>query len=106
MSYIGVNTEKLQDEIEKIKDIEGDFVKLSEIIKRDTDILKEYWQTDTSEDVYYNFDKYHVKLENVIDTLRKDIDFLEETAKQSYIEEDTGTSNLVDERVAVEGRYL
>ena len=104
MGYIGIDTKAFQDEIDKIKDIKDDFINLSDILERDTNSLKEYWQTDTSEGVYNDFDKYYVKLENVINTLNNDIEFLEKTAKQGYIKEDKGTNNLVDTKIAETGR--
>ncbi|MBR1386730.1 MAG: hypothetical protein IJ568_07865 [Bacilli bacterium] len=104
MNIVKINTERLQEEIDKIVDIEDDFTDLFDIIKRDTENLKEYWKTDTSENVFHDFNNFYTNLENVKNTLRTDIEFLENVVNANYVLEDDTTSNLVDEKIVEGGK--
>lgn len=104
MNIVNIDTEKLQEEIEKIADIEDDFADLFNIIKNDTENLKEYWKTDTSENVFQDFNNFYTNLENVKNTLNTDIKFLENVVKANYVLEDNTTSDLIDKKVVEGGK--
>ncbi len=104
MNIVSIDTEKLQEEIEKIADIEDDFADLFNIIKNDTENLKEYWKTDTSENVFQDFNNFYTNLENVKNTLNTDIKFLENVVKANYVLEDNTTSDLIDKKVVEGGK--
>ena len=104
MNIVSIDTEKLQEEIEKIADIEDDFDDFFNIIKNDTENLKEYWKTDTSENVFQDFNNFYTNLENVKNTLNTDIKFLENVVKANYVLEDNTTSDLIDKKVVEGGK--
>ena len=101
MNNVNINTEQLSNEIDKIKNTYNKFEEIFNEIKKDTESLKEFWSTRTSESVFNSFEDFYVALENVKTTFKKDIDFLEKTVSTSYIEEDKGTNRLVDSNIAM-----
>jgi WXG100 family type VII secretion target len=101
MNNIDIDTEKLSAEIEKIKSTKKNFEEIFQQVKNDTESLKDYWSTRTSESVFSSFQEFYSVFENVTAELQKDIDFLERTVSNSYVAKDKGISKLVDDKIAL-----
>ncbi len=101
MNNINIDTEKLSLEIEKIKKVNKDFEEIFNQVKKDTESLKDYWSTRTSESVFSSFQDFYSVLENVKAVFQKDIEFLEKTVNSSYEVKDQGISKLVDDKIAL-----
>lgn len=101
MNNVYIDTDKLSEEIDKIKKVNTKLEEIFSQIKRNTDVLKDYWSTETSDSVFTSFEQFYVTLENTKNNFQKDIEFLENVVKSSYIEEDEGISSLVDSNIAM-----
>lgn len=100
MNNINIDTEKLNEQIAKLKTVTKNFEQIFSKVKNDTNLLKEYWDTTTSESVFESFEEFYNAVENVKQTFQKDIEFLENTVNSSYIEQNEGTNKLIDENFA------
>ena len=101
MSRINVDTEKLSIQIDKLKAIEMKLNEILSIIKKDNVILKEVWETKTSEEVFENFDTYYSYIEESINNIGNDIKFLEKVVNAQYIENETNINAEIDTKVAM-----
>lgn len=100
MNNINIDTEKLTEQIAKLKTVTKSFEQIFTRVKNDTNLLKEYWDSATSESVFESFEEFYNAVENVKQTFQKDIEFLEKTVNGSYIENNEGTNKLIDENFA------
>ena len=100
MNNINIDTEKLTEQIAKLKTVTKNFEQIFTRVKNDTNLLKEYWDSATSESVFESFEEFYNAVENVKQTFQKDIEFLEKTVNGSYIENNEGTNKLIDENFA------
>ena len=57
MTNIVIDTEKLKSEISKIKDVNKNLETILDHIKSDNELLKDFWETETSESVLRFFMK-------------------------------------------------
>ena len=101
MKNINIDTEKLNDEISKIEEVNRNFDTLFKKIKDETEVLKDVWDTGTSESVFESFQQLYVALENVKQTFQKDVEFLKNAVSSTYTEEETQINKLVDEKIAM-----
>lgn len=101
MNNINIDTEKLSQEIEKIRKINENFEDIFSKIKDNTNQLKDCWKTRTSESVFSSFEEFYSSLENVVSTFQKDIEFLEKVVNDNYIEEEKGINQLIDNKIAM-----
>ena len=101
MSRINVDTEKLSIQIDKLKAAEMKLNEILSIIKKDNVILKEVWETKTSEEVFENFDTYYSYIEESINNIGNDIKFLEKVVNAQYIENETNINTEIDTKVAM-----
>lgn len=100
MNNINIDTQKLTEEIAKLKSVNKNFEQIFSKVKSDTTLLKEFWDTRTSESVYESFEEFNKAVENVKQTFQKDIEFLENTVNGSYIAQNEGTNKSIDENFA------
>ena len=101
INNINIDTDRLTEEIEKIRNVNQNFEEIFSEIRKNTEGLKDYWKTRTSESVFTSFEQFYKSLENVVATFKKDIEFLENVVKSSYIEEEEGINRLVDDKIAM-----
>ncbi len=101
MKNINIDTEKLNDEISKIEEVNRKFDTLFKKIKDETEVSKDVWDTGTSESVFESFQQLYVALENVKQTFQKDVEFLKNAVSSTYTEEETQINKLVDEKIAM-----
>lgn len=99
MNSINIDTVQLAAEIEKIKNVKNNFEQIFEEIKKDTESLKEYWNTTTSESVFTSFESFYTALQNVTNTFQKDIEFLEKTVSSNYVAEEQGLNKIINEKM-------
>lgn len=101
MTSIKIDTIKLSSEISKLKDAKKTLDELFGIIKKDNQLLRELWETRTSQKVFDSFEDFYKNLETSINNLNHDIEFLENKVNSNYEEKDDHTDYLVDERIAM-----
>lgn len=98
---INIDTEKLNVQIEEIRSVISNLKDILESINKDTERIKEDWSTSTASSVYTSFEDFYKSLQNVIDTLNKDIYYLEKVASNNYEKSDIETSSSVDNNIAI-----
>lgn len=99
---IYIDSEKLKDEIEKFKALNTDMNILFSNIKKETETLKEYWDTKTSLNVFNEFSNFYNDLENIKSKNDEYINFLNNVVNSSYLESNEITNKLIDEKISIE----
>ena len=74
---IGIDTNSLSQQITNLKKERNNLNTILENIKKSNEVLRESWDTKTSESVFNNFKDMYVGYQELIDDLDKDITFLE-----------------------------
>lgn len=95
-----IDTEKLQEQLNRIIEERDKLNTLLENIKKETDILKDFWETKTSDSVFNNFTEFYTGLQQHIDAINSDIEFLESTIK-NYKEYEEKANKQIDENIAI-----
>ena len=85
MNNINIDTEKLTEQLAKLKTVTKSFEQIFNRVKNDTNLLKEYWDSATSESVFESFEEFYNAVDNVKQTFQKVIEFIEKTVNGSYI---------------------
>ncbi len=101
MDNISINVESIVTETEKIKKEKKNLEDVLNNLYKQTDALKEYWQTRTSDEVFSSFSDFKKHFENVINYLSNDIDFLEKTVKASYQTNEELTNKEIDSNITI-----
>jgi uncharacterized protein YukE len=98
---VDIDTIKLQDEINKLRQIDKEMETLKNDIKKDTEDLKLFWNTKTSESVQESFQDFYNDLENL--NIKNDLfaSYLERVVSEQYEKSDSETNKLVDDNIAV-----
>jgi len=99
MNNIEIDTAKLESEIKKIVKTKEFYSELLDKLKTDTDLLKDYWDTDVSASVFSSFEEFYKDYKNSISDIENDIAFLENVVSKSYELEDTSISKAVNENL-------
>jgi len=80
-----VNTEVLLQDIEKIYKERDNLRNILNNLKQKNDSLKEYWVTQTSEEVFSDFQGFYKLIEKIIEDLEDDCDFLQKDVINPYL---------------------
>lgn len=80
-----INTEALSNDIEKIKKERKDLIDLLEQLKKNNNVLRDYWETRTSEEIFTNFDGFYKFVESIINELDNDCKFLNAEIIESHV---------------------
>ena len=81
MNSLNIDTEKLEYEIEKMRQIEKTLEEVYEQIEKETTTLKDYWESKTADSVQESFIDFYKKVEKSKNNLASDIAFLENAVK-------------------------
>ena len=100
-SNLNIDTSKLSMEIEKLGEVSKNLEELLSKLKNENSILRDNWETNTSEQVYNEFESFYKVLESIKDTNDNDIKFLQNVVNSSYTQFDSNTNKLVDSNVAI-----
>lgn len=100
MNDLNIDTEKLNAKKEEMKIVLKDLETLFEKIQKETETLKEFWETRTSENVFNNFQEFYKTLETVKTNFKSDISFIENKVNEQYIKKDNEISTQIDEKIA------
>lgn len=79
-----INTEALSGDIEKIKKERENLINFLEGLKKNNNILRDYWETRTSEEVFENFSGFYKYVEEIINDLDNDCKFLSSEIIESH----------------------
>ncbi len=74
---IGIDTNALNQQITNLKKERDNLNTILENIKKSNEVLRDSWDSKTSESVFNNFKDMYVGYQELMDDLNKDITFLE-----------------------------
>ncbi len=100
MNNVNIDTENLNSKKEEIEKVLKDLETLFDKIKNETETLKDYWETKTSENVFANFENFYKTLEEVKLKFQSDILFINEKVNKQYTDIDRNISAEIDEKIA------
>ena len=97
---VGIDTEKLNAQISKLESTKKDLESLFQNVEKDTNNLKEDWESNGSEKVYEEFNRFNLASKDYIADLGVYIDYLKNVVNQSYIDYENKENELIDENIA------
>ena len=100
-SYIDIDTDQLEAELNKIKEIKKKLDDVFQSIQKDTNELNDYWDSKTSKKVQDDFIEFYKKVEKTKNNIASDIAFLENTVMAKHDKEMERENTIIDERIAV-----
>jgi len=98
---VKIDSELLAAEIDKLNNVTVQLRELFEEIKKETDSMKDVWETKTSEGVYNDFEHFYKLGESVVSVNESDSKFLNAVVKANYVNFDDSTNKLVDSNIAI-----
>ena len=97
-----INTEALSGDIEKIKKERENLINFLEGLKKNNNILRDYWETRTSEEVFENFNGFYKYVEEIINDLDNDCKFLSSEIIESHTIHEEKAKNTEDSELRAE----
>ena len=96
---IKFDPEVAEQELEKIreiiKDLDDNYAKITD----NTNFVKDYWDTKTSDGVFEDFSELEKKIITIKENFAGDVEFLEKTVKESYINRDKDSIKEANQRL-------
>lgn len=99
--YIELDTDKLQTEIDRLKNVKKNLDEIFEKVEKDTTNLKDIWESKTSDTVQEAFNDYYKNVEKTKNNIASDIAFLESAVKAAQIKEEERQNKVIDENIAL-----
>lgn len=100
MSNMKINTEVLSQEKEKLEKAREKMNTILTDLKKETNELKNHWETNTSESVFNNFEEFCEYYQTNLDNLQNDINFIQTTI-DNYTNYEEKTNKEIDEKIAI-----
>ena len=94
--YEEINTEVLLQDIEKIKNERKNLKDILDDLKNRNDYLKDYWVTQTSEEVFSNFHGFYKSVEDILTLFDDDCDFLKNDVIDPYLSFEEKASSTIE----------
>ena len=94
-----IDPEVAEQELAKINEILKDLDENYEKITNNTNYVKDYWDTKTSDSVYEDFGELEKKIITIKENFATDVEFLDKTVKESYKIRDTESTKAADEQL-------
>lgn len=91
-----VNTEVLLQDVDKINKEKENLQNILNELKNKNEVLKEYWVTQTSEEVFSNFHGFYKLIEEIISDLEEDSKFLNKDVIEPYLTFEEKASNTIE----------
>ena len=89
-----IDTVKLQEKLEKLKEEKKKLDSIKDEIAKRTNILKDSWESKTSESVFTNFESMYKGFQSLSNNLTNDINFLEKTINDYNEYENKATKEI------------
>ena len=101
MSRVSIDTEKLKEQVDIISNSKIRLEEAFGILQKDNKVLKDMWNTKTSEGVFESFEDFYKSVNNIIENLNKDIEFLNNVVSAGYIDNVAKTNEQIDDKIAL-----
>ena len=99
---ININTEKLNEEIIKLTELNNNLKDRRTLIFRENEDLKEYYDTRTSKKINTEFEMFKKELDEYINKNDRYIAYLKKVVEEGYTEFEEDENRLIDEKISVE----
>ena len=96
---IGFNGTLLKEEMNKIKKEKKELETLFEEIKSEMTLVKDHWDSETSDEVYYHYDDFKEYFQGIISSLEEDIKFLNNAINDYEIAE-YNAKRAIEDKIA------
>lgn len=96
---IKIDSNKLNEYVSKLKEDDDKIIKIFDNIKRVSSSMTDYWQTDTSSEVMAKFEQIYKEFENIKESNKKYISFLESIVTVDYSDTDDSLSKIIDNNI-------
>lgn len=93
-----IDTKALEEQLNKLKEERNRLNSMFDTIKSNTNTLKDYWDSRTSESVFNNFEDMYKGYQDLVNDLNKDIIFLENILKK-YKEYEEKANKEIDTNI-------
>ena len=97
---VGIDTEKLNAQIEKLTQAKNDLDTLFKNVETETNNLKEDWESNGATVVYEEFNRFNGASKDYIEDLGTYIEYLKSVVNQSYVDYEDKENKLIDENIA------
>ena len=98
---VGIDSIGLQDQIRKLREIDKEMETLKNNIRKDTEDLKNFWNTKTSDGVQTSFQGFYTDLDNLNTKNELFASYLEKVVNDQYETNESDTNRLIDDNIAV-----
>ncbi len=100
---IEIDTEKLREQIEELRNIDKQIKYTCASIMMDTEELKtnDYWRTKTADGVYDSMDDFNEILKEYSSCINTVIDYLSDTVSLAYETNESDTDQLIDSNIDI-----
>lgn len=97
---VGIDTEQLNEQIEKLEKTKNDLQSLFQSVEMDTTKLKEDWESNGATVVYEEFNRFNNASKDYIEKIEASIDYLRNVVNQSYTDYENKENELIDNNIA------
>lgn len=98
---INIDTERIRTEIDNLQNINDNLYDIFSDIRKNTNLLKNEWETETSEAFFNDMNKFYNTLDNVYNTFEKDISTLNGIVNSNYEREEEKKNSDIDNNIAI-----
>ena len=95
MSNLKLDYNALDTEIKNLRNVKADLDEVFDYIEKHTELLKDYWETKTSKEVFDSFDAFYKHVIQIKNNFQSDINFLQRKVFATY----TGAGTAIDTQV-------
>lgn len=81
---LGIDFSRVYNGKSLLNDVYNDLDDIFSTLKKETDSVKEYWDTNTSKEVYANIEGYYQHLSDILDLIKADLVFLDNNVIGTY----------------------
>ncbi len=95
MSNLKLDYSALNTETNNLKNVKSDLDEVFDYIEQNTEMLRDYWESKTSREVFESFESFYNYVTGLRTDLQTDINFLQGKVYAAY----TGANTTIDTQV-------
>ena len=99
MNNLNIDSNAVMQQRDNLIKVKNNLDEIVKCIESDTNVLKDYWNSKTSKDVFESFEEFCEYFKTVETYFEKDIKFLENNAIGTYEMADGDISKQVDNHI-------
>ena len=99
MSNLKLDYNALDTEIKSLRNVKSDLDEVFEYLERNNELLKEYWETKTSREVFESFDEFYKYIMKIKANFQKDINFLQRKVFATYSGANRDITTQIEQKI-------